>query len=125
MPQGAARRTLALRIRLKATRQARQTREALDTARLLGKHRAFSAGAVKSIVRGLAIELIQSAHDPAQLVQIWASLENSERNMPELAVQAAQRLAHPGGDPAQVRAWLLPVWERMVELPMACPKAWR
>ena len=45
LPQGAARRTLALRIRLKATRQARQTREALDTARLLGKHRAFSAGA--------------------------------------------------------------------------------
>ena len=30
--------------------------------------------------------------------------------MPELAVQAAQRLAHLGGDPAQVRAWLLPVW---------------
>ena len=117
LPQGAARRTLALRIRLKATRQARQTREALDTARLLGKHRAFSAGAAQSIVRGLAIELIQSAHDPAQLVQIWASLENSERNMPELAVQAAQRLAHLGGDPAQVRAWLLPVWERMVELP--------
>jgi HemY protein len=117
LPQGAARRTLALRIRLKATRQARQTREALDTARLLGKHRAFSATAAQSIVRGLAIELIQSAHDPAQLVQIWNSLENSERNMPELTVQAAQRLAHLGGDAHQVRAWLLPVWERMVELP--------
>ncbi|MCZ8095478.1 MAG: heme biosynthesis protein HemY, partial [Acidovorax sp.] len=36
LPQGAARRTLALRIKLKATRQARQTSEALDTARLLG-----------------------------------------------------------------------------------------
>lgn len=121
LPQGAARRTLALRIRLKATRQARQTREALDTARLLGKHRAFSAGAAQSIVRGLAIELIQSSHDPLQLVQIWASLENSERSMPELAVQAAQRLAHLGGDANQVRAWLLPVWERMVDLPDGLP----
>lgn len=122
LPQGAARRTLALRIKLKATRQARQTREALDTARLLGKHRAFSASAAQSIVRGLAIELIQSAHDPAQLVQTWTSLENSERSMPELAVQAAQRLAHLGGDAAQVRSWLLPVWERMVELPDGLPE---
>ncbi|PIF89961.1 HemY protein [Acidovorax sp. 62] len=122
LPQGAARRTLALRIKLKATRQARQTREALDTARLLGKHRAFSAGAAQSIVRGLATELIQSAHDPVQLVQIWASLENTERNMPELAVQAAQRLAHLGGDASQVRAWLLPVWERMVDLPEGLPE---
>jgi HemY protein len=122
LPQGAARRTLALRIKLKATRQARQTREALDTARLLGKHRAFSAGAAQSIVRGLATELIQSAHDPVQLVQIWTSLENTERNMPELAVQAAQRLAHLGGDANQVRAWLLPVWERMVDLPEGLPE---
>ncbi len=122
LPQGAARRTLALRIKLKATRQARQTREALDTARLLGKHRAFSAGAAQSIVRGLATELIQSAHDPVQLVQIWTSLENTERNMPELAVQAAQRLAHLGGEANQVRAWLLPVWERMVDLPEGLPE---
>ncbi|RLJ39467.1 heme biosynthesis protein HemY [Acidovorax sp. 106] len=122
LPQGAARRTLALRIKLKATRQARQTSEALDTARLLGKHRAFSAGAAQSIVRGLATELIQSAHDPVQLVQIWTSLENTERNMPELAVQAAQRLAHLGGDANQVRAWLLPVWERMVDLPEGLPE---
>lgn len=122
LPQGAARRTLALRIKLKATRQARQTREALDTARLLGKHRAFSAGAAQSIVRGLATELIQSAHDPVQLAQIWTSLENTERNMPELAVQAAQRLAHLGGDANQVRAWLLPVWERMVDLPEGLPE---
>ena len=35
LPQGAARRTLALRTRLRATRQARQTSQALDTARLL------------------------------------------------------------------------------------------
>lgn len=119
LPQGAARRTLALRIKLKATRLARQTQEALDTARLLGKHRAFSPNAAQSIVRGLATELINSAHDTAQLQQIWLSLETSERNMPELAIHAAQRLAALGGDATQVRAWLLPVWDRMVELPDA------
>ena len=119
LPQGAARRTLALRIKLKATRLARQTQGALDTARLLGKHRAFSPSAAQSIVRGLATELINSAHDTAQLQQIWLSLEASERNMPELAIHAAQRLEALGGDAAQVRAWLLPVWERMVELPDA------
>jgi len=119
LPQGAARRTLALRIKLKATRLARQTQDALETARLLGKHRAFSASAAQSIVRGLATELINSAHDTAQLQQIWLSLEPAERNMPELAIHAAQRLAALGGDATQVRTWLLPVWERMVDLPEA------
>lgn len=119
LPQGAARRTLALRIKLKATRLDRQTQEALDTARLLGKHRAFSPAAAQSIVRGLATELINSAHDTAQLQQIWQSLEPAERSMPELAIHAAQRLAALGGEATQVRAWLLPVWERMVDLPDA------
>lgn len=119
LPQGAARRTLALRIKLKATRLAHQTREALDTARLLGKHRAFSPSAAQSIVRGLATELINSAHDTAQLQQIWQSLEVAERQMPEIAIHAAQRLAMLGGESAQVRSWLLPVWERLVNTPDA------
>ena len=121
LSQGAARRTLALRIKLKATRQAQQTQEALDTARLLGKHRAFSPSAAQSIVRGLATELINGAHDTVQLQQVWASLEASERSMPELAIHAAQRLAALGGDATQVRQWLVPVWERMVELPGSLP----
>ena len=45
LPQGAARRTLALRIKLKAARLGRHSAEALETARLLSKHRAFSPGA--------------------------------------------------------------------------------
>src|SRR4051812_44415129 len=53
LPQGAARRTLALRMRLKAARLAHRTAEALETARLLSKHRAFSSVAAESIVRGL------------------------------------------------------------------------
>lgn len=115
LPQGAARRTLALRARLKATRLSHQTREALETARLLGKHRAFSPVAAQSIVRGLAIELLNGAHDPSQLQEAWMSLEPAERAMPELAIHAAQRLTTLGGDAHQVRTWLLPAWERMVD----------
>ena len=112
---GASRRTLALRAKLKASRLAHLTGEALDTARLLGKHRAFSPAAAESIVRSLAIELINSAHDPAQLQSAWMSLDANERAMPDLSIHAAQRLSQLEGDPAQVRHWLLPVWERMVD----------
>ncbi|MCE1251578.1 MAG: heme biosynthesis protein HemY [Comamonadaceae bacterium] len=111
LPQGAARRTLALRIKLKASRLAGQTRSALETARLLGKHHAFSTAAAHSIVRGLARDWIHSAHDPAQLQQAWQALEAGERAMPELAIEAAQRLAQLGGAASQVRSWLLPAWD--------------
>ena len=123
LPQGAARRTLALRIKLKASRLARQTQDALDTARLLAKHRGFSAGAAQSIVRGLAMELMDGAHDPAQLQRTWESFEASERAMPELAIHAAQRLGALGGDHDTVRQWLLPVWQRMVDTPGALADA--
>jgi len=116
LPQGAARRTLALRIKLKAARQSRHTQEALETARLLAKHRAFSPGAAHSIVRGLAIDLLNDAHDVAQLQRAWSSLEAAERQMPELAIHAAQRLRALGGDAQLVRDWLLPVWEQQAQL---------
>ncbi len=92
LPQGAARRTAALRLKLKATRRGGQTQAALETARLLAKHRAFSIAAGQSIVRGLALEAIAQAHDSAQLRRAWDALESAERAMPELAIQAARRL---------------------------------
>ncbi|HVZ45311.1 MAG TPA: heme biosynthesis HemY N-terminal domain-containing protein [Ramlibacter sp.] len=116
MPQGAARRTLALRTRLKASRLAGLSAEALDTARLLAKHRAFSPEAAQSIVRGLAIDLLNGAYDTAQLMRAWQSLEPAERQMPEVAIHAAQRLAALGGDAQLAREWLLPVWERYATL---------
>ena len=116
LPQGAARRTMALRIKLKAARQARKTTDALDTARLLAKHRAFSPLAAQSILRGLAMDLLDGAHDTAQLRRAWDSLEPTERAIPELAIHAAQRLSLLGGDVALARAWLLPVWEQWGQL---------
>ena len=119
LPQGAARRTLALRLRLKAARRARRTQSALETARLLNKHRAFSPEAGASIVRGLALELINDAHDPAQLQQAWQMLDAAERAMPDLVVHAAQRLIQLDGDAATARQWLLPIWQQMAEHPSA------
>ncbi|WP_028603027.1 heme biosynthesis protein HemY [Ottowia thiooxydans] len=117
LPQGASRRTLALRIKLKAARQARQSSAALETARLLAKHRAFSPDAARSLLRSLASELIDTARDPAQLKAIWASLDPNERAMPELALRAAQRMMTLGGESGVVREWLQPVWEQMLALP--------
>ena len=111
LPLGAGRRTLALRMRLRAARLAGQTLDALETARLLAKHRAFSAPAAQSIIRGLALELLNAAHDPEQLRQVWLSLDEVERAMPELAVHAASRLMLLKGDAAVARHWLAGAWE--------------
>jgi HemY protein len=116
LPQGAGRRTLALRTKLKAARLARRTAEALETARLLAKHRAFSAAAAESIVRGLATDLLNGAHDAQQLQRTWLSLEPAERAMPELAIHAAQRLIALGGSGQIARDWLLPVWDEQHQL---------
>jgi HemY protein len=115
LPQGVARRTVALRLRLKAARMGRQTRLALETARLLAKHRAFSENAAQGILRGLALELISGAYDPDQLLAAWSQLEVSEQKMPEVATEAVQRMLKLEGDVELARSWLLPVWERMVD----------
>lgn len=115
LPQGAGRRMSALRLKLRATRQLKQTPEALDTARLLAKHRAFSPPAAQSIVRGLGIELLSDAHDPAQLEQAWAALDANERAMPELAVHAAARLMTLNGSAELARTWLLLVWDEAMK----------
>ena len=91
----------------------------MDTTRLLAKHRAFSPDAARSLVRGLAADLIGQAHDPGQLQAVWNALDASERHMPELALRAAQRMLALGGDHAVVRDWLKPVWDDMLAQPDA------
>ena len=93
----------------------RQTPQALETARLLAKHRAFSPEAGQSIVRGLALELLSDAHDPAQLQRAWESLDANEKTMPELVVHAASRLTALNGDADLARAWLLQAWDFMMQ----------
>jgi HemY protein len=114
MSQGAARRTLALRLRFRVARLARHSLAALEIARLLAKHRAFSPVAAKSLVRGLALEMVQAAYDPSQLEKAWGLLEANERQMPEVAIHAAERMLELGGEFAVAQQWLLPVWDQMI-----------
>lgn len=112
LPQGAARRTLALRFKLKAQRLSGQALAALGTARLLVKHRAFSDFAAPSLIRALALEVLAQARDMEQLQAAWQSLQVSERTLPAIALQAAQQCLALGGPPELARAWVLPLWER-------------
>jgi len=131
LPQGAARRTQALRLKLRTARLGGATAEALDTARLLAKHRAFSPQASRSIVRALVLDAMREAHDLSQLQAVWAKLDASERAMPELALAASQRVnqlvpphngaseADPAAAAALVRGWLEPLWPNLPQLDAA------
>lgn len=126
LPQGASRRIQTLRLKLRVARLGGATAEALETARLLAKHRAFSPEASRSIVRGLALDALREAHDLAQLQSVWSRLDASEQAMPELilaAVERAHRLVAmaPEEDMAvqahQLTAgWLEPVWQGFAAL---------
>lgn len=111
---GAARRTLALRLRFKVARLGRQSRIALEIARLLVKHRAFSPNSAQSLVRVLALEMIQSVHDSQQLEKAWSQLDAAERLIPDVAIAAADRMLKLGGKVSTAHLWLLPIWDLMV-----------
>lgn len=115
LPQGASRRALALRLRFRAARQSGQLQLALETVRLLTKHRAYSDAAGKSIARGLAVELIRSAHDSVQIQTAWDALDSVEQQVPEVAFEAAERLLAHGGAVDLSRQWLTPIWEVMLQ----------
>ncbi len=112
---GAQRRTQALRLRLQASRAERQPAQALQVARLLANHRAFSPLVARSLLRSLAGEALEQAHDADQLRRIWASMEASERADPAIVAKAAA-LAGPLGAQNDARGWLRPLWERLGEI---------
>jgi HemY protein len=116
LPPGAARRTQALRLRLSAARQMRQPAEALRTARLLANHQAFSPLVAQSLLRSLAAETLEGAHDAQQLRRQWNQFDAADRRDAHVASRAAQRAAQL--DAAEDgRQWLRPFWDRLAELP--------
>lgn len=119
LPAGAARRTMALRIQLKASRLAHATQSALDTARLLAKHGGLSPEAAASMTRSLILEQLRATHDVEQLQQVWASLPTSDQQAPDIALAAAHRLVQLQGDPGLARSWLRPVWQLFIDNPRA------
>jgi HemY protein len=115
--QGTARRTLTLRMRLKAVRLSQQPLQALETARQLVKHGAFSDAAAQALMRELAIASLNEARDAPQLHRAWQTLGADDRAMTEVALHAAQRLSRLGGDAQDVMLWLTPVWNRLMQEP--------
>jgi HemY protein len=115
LPVGVARRTHALRLKLQAARLARQPQDALKTARLLAKHQGFSKIAAQGLLRSLAFETLDGAHDADQLRRAWVQFDPVDRRDPFVAARAATRAAELGvGDEA--RGWLRPFWDRIGEL---------
>jgi HemY protein len=113
---GAARRTQALRLKLQATRMARQPLEALHTARLLTNHQAFSPAVAQGLLRALVGEALETAHDPQQLQRLWAQFDASDRRDLHVVVQVAARAVHLG-EFESARQWLRPFWDNLAELP--------
>ena len=98
LPLGVARRTHALRLKLQAARLGRQPQEALKTARLLVKHQGFSKVAAQGLLRSLASESLDTAHDIDQLRRTWLLFDPVDRRDPFVAAaprRARSRSARP------------------------------
>lgn len=115
LPVGVARRTHALRLKLQATRLGRQPQDALKTARLLAKHQGFSKIAAQGLLRSLAFESLDTAHDIDQLRRVWMLFDPVDRRDPFVAARAAARAASLGAFD-EARNWLRPFWDAMGEL---------
>ena len=110
LPPATARRMVAMRLQLKAARLAGQPAQALDTALLLAKHRAFTPATANSLVRSLVSEWLSHTHDADGVQRLWLHLSPAQRGMPDLAAEAALRFIDLGGAGAVARLWLQPVW---------------
>jgi HemY protein len=115
LPPGVARRTQALRLKLQASRMARQSLEALHTARMLANHGAFSPVAAQGLLRSLAFEALEGVHDAQQLRRMWDQFDAADRRDPHVAARAALR-AVALESPEEARNWLRPFWDRLGEL---------
>ena len=110
LPPAVGRRMVAMRLLLKASRLAGQTAQALDTAVLLAKHRAFTPAAAESLVRGLILEWLTQVRDADGVQKIWQKLHPAQRKMPDVAAELALRFMALGGPTATARVWLEPLW---------------
>ena len=115
MPWLSARRTLALRIKLKAARLAQDNATALETTRLLAKHGGFTPASASSLIASLVGEEIRACHDTQQLEKLWRSLPTAEQHHPDIALPAVRQWIDLAGDATQARQWLLPLWEAYIQ----------
>lgn len=111
LPSATGRRMVAMRLQLKAARLAGQPAQALETAVLLAKHRAFTPAAADSLVRSLVLTWLSHTHDADAVQRLWLKLSPAQRGMPDLAAEAALRFLSLGGAGATARPWLQSLWE--------------
>lgn len=117
LPHAASRRILALRHKLKAARLQGKHALALETARVLARHKAFPGQSGHVLVNQLAVEWLASVQDPDSLQAAWRQLDARERAHLPVALQAAERLVALHGDHVLARAWLLPAWQQLADQP--------
>ena len=115
LPPGVARRTQALRLKLQSARLAQRPVDALQTARLLANHQAFSGTAAQGLLRSLAMAALDSAYDADQLRRIWLAFDAADHRDAFVAARAARR-AGQLAVADEGRAWLRPLWERLDSL---------
>jgi HemY protein len=115
LPSALTRRSLALRLKLKAARLAQQPLVALDAARALVKHGAFSASAGQVLVQGLISQALQQCRTPEQAKTLSQQLSTAECAMPAVRLSLSEHWLALGGDAVQASAWLLPVWEQHLQ----------
>lgn len=126
MPQGVARRTATLRLKLKLTRLTQDHAAGFETARLLAKHRAFSEIASASILRRLRMSAFKDCHDAEQLRTVWRSMDRAEKRDPALVLAIVARLQDVVSADADTttalvwaREWAEPLLDQYVTLPEA------
>jgi len=91
LPQGAARRIQALRLRLKLAQLERDSLGAIEMVRQLKKHKAFSNAIATRLLHTLVGEALQQTHDAEQLLRVWKGLDARERADAGLALEFLQQ----------------------------------
>ena len=120
LPLGAQRRIHALRLKLKTAQLAGDSRLALETARLLIKHNAFSPFVAQTLRTSLVRDYLGKAPDLLALQNAWMQLPRAEQEIPEITFRAAERMLHLAEGESQhlqVRARLAPLLSRYTSLP--------
>ena len=115
LPPGAARRIQAQRLRRQANQLAHQPAEALKAVRQLAKHQAFKPEAARSLIRTLAMAVLDSARDAEGLQRLWMELEREDRQDSTVLAHAVRR-ATALGDAAWARRVLRLAWESAAAL---------
>jgi len=119
LPQGASRRILALRLRLRLAQLQRDSVSAVSAVRLLAKYKAVSPTAAASLLRSLLKDALAQAHDKEQLARTWRGFAAKDRADAGLALHGLERWqalslddrTPPDGDEPQDRAFLLGLLE--------------